>query len=109
MPSRNSHSAPLALPTPGTATAEFYTLSLHDALPISADLEGRARRAEAAALAVAGVTKSGGASASASIGGDRKSTRLNSSHVSISYAVSCLKTTRNRPANHHPLVTIPAI
>ena len=45
-------------------------LDLVDAdLPTVADLEERARRAEAAALAVAGVTKSGGASASASIGG----------------------------------------
>src|SRR5262245_66214446 len=63
-----------------TATTEIYTLSLHDALPISAlrvprhpagghgpaDRLGRDRR-------------------------DRKSTRLNSSHLGISYAVFCLK------------------
>src|SRR5437868_13200052 len=35
--------------------------------------------------------------------GDRKSTRLNSSHVSISYAVFCLK----KKSNHHPVVVPP--
>src|SRR6266540_7228890 len=62
-----------------TATTEIYTLSLHDALPISrpwtvlparagprAPIRHRRRR-------------------------DRKSTRLNSSHITISYAVFCLK------------------
>src|SRR5206468_8397006 len=63
-----------------TATTEIYTLSLHDALPISdcrspASPERPARRA-------------GTASARA---GDRKSTRLNSSHDQSSYAVFCLK------------------
>src|SRR5262245_64890810 len=64
-------------PTPPT---EIYTLSLHDALPIWGvgcqsrrwpcphGLEGRLGRC-----------------------GDRKSTRLNSSHLGISYAVFCLK------------------
>src|SRR6266704_5192159 len=61
-----------------TATTEIYTLSLHDALPISLipppkGLFGRG-------VAVCGVFIP-----------DRKSTRLNSSHVSISYAVFCLK------------------
>src|SRR5437762_10653233 len=65
-----------------TATTEIYTLSLHDALPISAhdeEEEGGHRphvlqRAEPLAE-----------------GRDRKSTRLNSSHRCISYAVFCLK------------------
>src|SRR5574337_1588432 len=69
-----------------TATTEIYTLSLHDALPIwrttagktsgswSARRSGRARR-------------------------DRKSTRLNSSHHSISYAVFCLK---KKNTKEHP-------
>src|SRR3989442_6070122 len=72
-----------------TATTEIYTLSLHDALPI---LHGPAR-----------VGLSGGARAQDHRGRvrmghaprptveDRKSTRLNSSHVRISYAVFCLK------------------
>src|SRR6201985_3993667 len=63
-----------------TATTEIYTLSLHDALPISflehagpsipcqSSLQYRRRNYS-----------------------DRKSTRLNSSHMSISYAVFCLK------------------
>src|SRR5574337_1755542 len=61
-----------------TATTEIYTLSLHDALPIL----------EPGALA-----HSGGAHqrARCGVGEDRKSTRLNSSHHSISYAVFCLK------------------
>src|SRR5438067_9024711 len=76
------------------ATTEIYTLSLHDALPICvrdqlgllggvplerADRRGRGRLAQAAHR-------------------DRKSTRLNSSHVSISYAVFCLK---KKKAGHH--------
>src|SRR5207342_3822523 len=63
-----------------TATTEIYTLSLHDALPICHLVE----QAE-----VAGI----GESLAVQIGQveDRKSTRLNSSHVKISYAVFCLK------------------
>src|SRR3989442_12025952 len=34
---------------------------------------------------------------------DRKSTRLNSSHVRISYAVFCLKKKKNQPSDHHRL------
>src|SRR6478752_8039533 len=60
-----------------TATTEIYTLSLHDALPISPRPGSTPRR------------RRGGC------GGcrrrDRKSTRLNSSHGYISYAVFCLK------------------
>src|SRR3954447_27091200 len=61
-----------------TATTEIYTLSLHDALPIS---PGDGDRLE--------LTFNPGVD-SYEIG-DRKSTRLNSSHGSISYAVFCLK------------------
>src|SRR6266496_5769276 len=60
-----------------TATTEIYTLSLHDALPISAE---RAQRLGGDGHRPLGQP-----------GGDRKSTRLNSSHVEISYAVFCLK------------------
>src|SRR6266581_5167712 len=63
------------------ATTEIYTLSLHDALPISsaARLDG-----SDASPDLERVLKARHA-------GDRKSTRLNSSHPSISYAVFCLK------------------
>src|SRR2546427_2364585 len=69
-----------------TATTEIYTLSLHDALPISARRgEGRMR---VSALALKRKQREPFAFASPS---DRKSTRLNSSHSQISYAVFCLK------------------
>src|ERR1035437_10871460 len=64
-----------------TATTEIYTLSLHDALPIYHD-----------AFEVAGVRPieiQGGFARCDSR--DRKSTRLNSSHANISYAVFCLQ------------------
>src|SRR3712207_7466708 len=84
-----------------TATTEIYTLSLHDALPIYADRDRRPRRA-ADAPAVGDVRRpaaAGGGRTGArhAAGGrvrgraDRKSTRLNSSHANISYAVFCLK------------------
>src|SRR6266704_394548 len=63
-----------------TATTEIYTLSLHDALPIWCRTAGPS--------AGTGSTEMVAAPPPAS---DRKSTRLNSSHVSISYAVLCLK------------------
>src|SRR2546427_11137097 len=79
-----------------TATTEIYTLSLHDALPISLLSVGihsnwkRGRLKDkqrtllytliAAAVLACGL-----------VFGDRKSTRLNSSHSQISYAVFCLK------------------
>src|SRR2546426_4481591 len=66
-----------------TATTEIYTLSLHDALPIW----GRpARRCLSRAQRRAVLSLRARAAA-----GDRKSTRLNSSHLVISYAVFCLK------------------
>src|SRR2546430_15640553 len=63
-----------------TATTEIYTLSLHDALPIYES--GRLR-------AAATGDRRRGAHCGTFI--DRKSTRLNSSHSQISYAVFCLK------------------
>src|SRR3712207_8751598 len=73
-----------------TATTEIYTLSLHDALPICVrpaqrrgqDERRREADAERDERPEAGVTQHAG---------DRKSTRLNSSHANISYAVFCLK------------------
>src|SRR2546421_8092627 len=71
-----------------TATTEIYTLSLHDALPISSDRKrpnmtnpSTSTRACRASCAWRRVRS----------GPDRKSTRLNSSHDQISYAVFCLK------------------
>src|SRR6195952_5919819 len=63
-----------------TATTEIYTLSLHDALPISWRDRGHQTRSTTARLRARRPTRR-----------DRKSTRLNSSHLGISYAVFCLK------------------
>src|SRR5689334_23628458 len=74
-----------------TATTEIYTLSLHDALPISWSI--RSRSPQICTSATPGTR-----SRRARI--DRKSTRLNSSHSSISYAVFCLKKKKNNIHNH---------
>src|SRR5258707_9007059 len=91
-----------------TATTEIYTLSLHDALPICLRRITAARRekplprlpaAEADDEVLAGQSQrpehideqGDDLSVGAHIGLDRKSTRLNSSHANISYAVFCLK------------------
>src|SRR3989304_5989015 len=63
-----------------TATTEIYTLSLHDALPISCSITGTCRNLPAVICSMTAATVS-----------DRKSTRLNSSHGYISYAGFCLK------------------
>src|SRR5438477_12325509 len=79
-----------------TATTEIYTLSLHDALPIC----GRAPHAllgepdptvQSHPRHDLGMHEMGGLPAGLPDASDRKSTRLNSSHMSISYAVFCLK------------------
>src|SRR3712207_9179631 len=72
-----------------TATTEIYTLSLHDALPIWRWLPGQAIAA-GAGVAVGDVA-AGEALRRRERHLDRKSTRLNSSHANISYAVFCLK------------------
>src|SRR5437762_12940602 len=73
-----------------TATTKTYTLSLHDALPIS-NFVG-ADQLVLSGLQFTGFTApSTAASLQLVEGGDRKSTRLNSSHRCISYAVFCLK------------------
>src|SRR5438874_6881417 len=78
------------------ATSKIYTLSLHDALPISEGALGGCGDAGARAAGVAGRGAAGKALYSPArifrpTSSDRKSTRLNSSHVEISYAVFCLK------------------
>src|SRR2546429_2318918 len=70
-----------------TATTEIYTLSLHDALPISARAERRLCRRRLRARE----RLRGGGIRDLRSRRDRKSTRLNSSHGYISYAVFCLK------------------
>src|SRR5205814_9766369 len=72
-----------------TATPEIYTLSLHDALPISRKNPARGRSGGSPAPRCA-------ARASPR---DRKSTRLNSSHLGISYAVFCLKKKKKKTSN----------
>src|SRR5438309_12001676 len=68
-----------------SATTEIYTLSLHDALPISLSQ-----------LLDAEVVVEGVGERHVCYLSDRKSTRLNSSHSSISYAVFCLKKKNQR-------------
>src|SRR4051812_50200714 len=78
-----------------TPTTEICTLSLHDALPISGH-DNRAAVMQLAQVFDARVVDVAPASLVVEICAseskvDRKSTRLNSSHMSISYAVFCLK------------------
>src|SRR5438132_13854411 len=70
-----------------TATTEIYTLSLHDALPISKSEGIRAKRREIEDPRMNCPSHHRLLNSF----GDRKSTRLNSSHTVISYAVFCLK------------------
>src|SRR5699024_11228857 len=92
------------------ATSEIYTLSLHDALPIykrticsfllranfilsTKAFENIVRLPACNSARISTISTFG-------IGLDRKSTRLNSSHVSISYAVFCLKKKKERDIEH---------
>src|SRR5256885_13310590 len=68
-----------------TATTEIYTLSLHDALPICGLRQYRRPRGDGGPD---GLVRGRTARRTRA---DRKSTRLNSSHLVISYAVFCLK------------------
>src|SRR5438876_6000220 len=68
-----------------TATTKIYTLSLHDALPIFAG------RAFPLLVGCVSIARDRGDHRDRLARADRKSTRLNSSHPSISYAVFCLK------------------
>src|SRR5204863_8712611 len=84
-----------ALSKMNPATVADYTLSLHDALPISRTLIGRtvrvsrpSMRASPSRICLRTIFDSSAKQISLT---DRKSTRLNSSHVEISYAVFCLK------------------
>src|SRR3712207_8254011 len=87
-----------------TATTEIYTLSLHDALPISTNEDLPLRASLAYTLGFykatfenfgAWVDRSFFQNQPTAGDEDRKSTRLNSSHANISYAVFCLKKKKN--------------
>src|SRR5256885_12369396 len=87
-----------------TATTEIYTLSLHDALPIWRPCAARCARTRTSFWWVKCATWKRSTRRSP----DRKSTRLNSSHLVISYAVFCLKkkkrdakTQTTRPPHPH--------
>src|SRR3712207_8029573 len=96
-----------------TATTEIYTLSLHDALPIYPDETKR----EAVRLYLEGtnfrrIGRILGVNHQSVVNwvnsyhvslptADRKSTRLNSSHANISYAVFCLKKKKNTHMDVH--------
>src|SRR2546430_12540335 len=87
-----------------TATTEIYTLSLHDALPISSCGTSTAplRRWEAWSY-IAREFRARRVLRPTSPPSDRKSTRLNSSHSQISYAVFCLKKKKNSADNSSAL------
>src|SRR5690606_39767202 len=103
VPRRLSLSPPIRCAAPPPPA--IYTLSLHDALPIyglrdaghlGADVLVRhpadpALRPRARVVPDRRGRADGARAADRHVGGDRKSTRLNSSHVKISYAVFCLK------------------
>src|SRR2546430_12118376 len=96
-----------------TATTEIYTLSLHDALPISGGSCARVRqktdgqfpvtqRCAATRLPPCSKEQTGDRLAGPT---DRKSTRLNSSHSQISYAVFCLKKKKKIYTSHPRLAS----
>src|SRR5437870_10814040 len=83
-----------------TAPTEIYTLSLHDALPIS--LGQPVISPNRFPRRVPALRKPSALSSRAwTRRRDRKSTRLNSSHVAISYAVFCLKKKKKEQHIHH--------
>src|SRR2546430_13078170 len=77
-----------------TATTEIYTLSLHDALPIWKSAAGQERPKSVPPPACGGTACN---FPRWTWRRDRKSTRLNSSHSQISYAVFCLKKKNGNP------------
>src|SRR3712207_9425429 len=91
-----------------TATAEIYTLSLHDALPICDEqvvVEEHLVGSELSLLALCdgerAIPMAPAQDYKRIFDGDRKSTRLNSSHANISYAVFCLKKKKSADATLH--------
>src|SRR5690606_39838814 len=112
-PTRHARSIPVLFLN-DTATTAIYTLSLHDALPILRQLSGAfgpdfTWGVSTASYQIEGAVAEDGRVPSvwdtfcARPGADRKSTRLNSSHVKISYAVFCLKKKREKNSRSLPL------
>src|SRR3712207_7601141 len=97
-----------------TATTEIYTLSLHDR---SSDLDAEApptvyvhylqRPLHAAQFSIVLRAQTDATSLIEAI--DRKSTRLNSSHANISYAVFCLKKKQLTAQHQHATYTTPSL
>src|SRR2546430_7232984 len=88
-----------------TATTEIYTLSLHDALPIC----GHHRREPTHSAPSEFASIVSGSRETPRLDQaplDRKSTRLNSSHSQISYAVFCLKKKKKKQTNSHNIPTL---
>src|SRR5256886_6821973 len=79
-----------------TATTEIYTLSLHDALPICVEVDPVRLLDRDLAIGRDLERGHGETERRAASSRDRKSTRLNSSHSQISYAVFCLKKKKRR-------------
>src|SRR5699024_12352841 len=92
----SSVDGPVTLRVTVRSCTHMYTLSLHDALPISRRLrrrvrpQGGTRKGPAGLFVQSGQPRTEPGEQTRRLR-DRKSTRLNSSHVSISYAVFCLK------------------
>src|SRR2546427_7731371 len=88
-----------------TATTEIYTLSLHDALPISKPENGlrlgiaSSAQVECTASSLQEAAPLDITHKAVARRRDRKSTRLNSSHSQISYAVFCLKKKKKKIAH----------
>src|SRR2546422_3772641 len=80
-----------------TATTEIYTLSLHALFRSQRPMQKQRRKVGRGGCSWACPVRNAGFTCAAwkrivrAAGGDRKSTRLNSSHGYISYAVFCLK------------------
>src|SRR5437762_9721163 len=85
-----------------SATSEIYTLSLHDALPICLDqmaIELQNSPGSTGYIIAYAGRRSRAGEAERMGKRDRKSTRLNSSHRCISYAVFCLKKKKKKKHN----------
>src|SRR5256885_13135473 len=81
-----------------TATTEIYTLSLHDALPISQLFQYISNKEMHSTFRIIYIPS---ARMLCRLSADRKSTRLNSSHLVISYAVFCLKKKKKNITSLH--------
>src|SRR5690606_40608455 len=108
------YAPPVTVSSDDPATTEIYTLSLHDALPIW--VIGRQpgfghQRLKGGGGGMVGCVAARGLGHAQRIEGaqeDRKSTRLNSSHVKISYAVFCLKKKKRQGAGTGSAYLLPA-